>query len=63
MKRKQVYLNAEGSEVLQQCRDKLEERDKMAWSDARVLHRALNGLKEDLDVIAKAQALQAKEKA
>ena len=57
MKRKQVYLNAEGSEVLQQCRDKLEARDKMAWSDARVLQWALVVLLDKMD-FAKAEQIK-----
>ena len=60
-RKQQLVLTSEGSEELKQCRRLLERRDSMPWSNARVVHWALVSLKSELEVIDKAQALQAKE--
>ena len=58
MKGKQVFISGEGVAVLEKCRDKLETRDSMKWSNARVVQWALVTL---LDKIDFAKAEQTKE--
>ena len=61
MKGKQVFLSTEGVAALEECKRLLEERDGVKWGQGQVLQFGLVRLKDSLETIAKAKALQAKE--
>ena len=63
MKAKMIRLAEKGVAALEECQRLLEERDGVKWGQGQVLQFGLVRLKDDLETIAKAKALQAKERA
>ena len=48
MRPQSVVITEAGSQLLRECRQLLEERDGLPWSNARVVHFALVNLKKHL---------------